>query len=131
MAAYRSIAGIARRNGKVLVAKRKEGGAIGLMWEFPGGKVEEGESDEDALKREFLEEFGIEILPKRLLGTSRFFYRKGECELAAWEIEIPGCCGLELREHTQVEWVGRAALDSMDLADSDRALLPLIMSLDD
>ncbi|MCE5255647.1 MAG: NUDIX domain-containing protein [Spirochaetaceae bacterium] len=124
----RSIAGIACRNGKVLVAKRKEGGAIGLRWEFPGGKVEEGESDMAALKREFQEEFGIEISPKRIIGTSCFASHSGQRMLAAWELDIPEGCVLELREHTQIDWIEAAKLHRIDLAESDKTLLPLILS---
>ena len=124
--AKRSIAGIAVRNGRFLVAKRKEGGAIGLRWEFPGGKVEEGESDEDALRREFEEELGIGVFPLSLLGRSFFHSDSGVRELAAWRVGIPQECIMELREHSDIAWVTRAELDSIDLADSDRSLLPLI-----
>ena len=124
--AKRSIAGIAVRDGRFLVAKRKEGGAIGLRWEFPGGKVEEGESDEDALRREFEEELGISVIPLSLIGLSFFHSVSGKRELAAWRVDIPQECILELREHSDIAWVTRAELDALDLADSDRSLLPLI-----
>jgi 8-oxo-dGTP diphosphatase len=124
--AKRSIAGIAVRNGRYLVAKRKEGGAIGLRWEFPGGKVEEGESDEDALRREFEEELGIGVIPLSLIGLGFFHSVSGERELAAWRVVIPQECILELREHSDIAWITRAELDALDLADSDRSLLPLI-----
>lgn len=124
--AMRSIAGIAMRDGKILVAKRKEGGAIGLRWEFPGGKVEEGETDEDALKREFDEEFGVPITPLSLIGNSKFQSRSGERDLAAWRVDIPLESALELREHSQLDWVSMKELASLDLADSDKALLPLL-----
>jgi len=122
----RSIAGIAVRNGRILVAKRKEGGAIGLKWEFPGGKVEEGESDQDALRREFLEEFGIEITPLRLLGTSAFACDSGERELAAWIVDVPEGTILEMREHSTIDWISLKDLSSLDLAQSDRKLLPFL-----
>ncbi|HWP68057.1 MAG TPA: NUDIX domain-containing protein [Rectinemataceae bacterium] len=127
--AQRSIAGIAIRNGRILVAKRKEGGAIGLMWEFPGGKVEEGESDQDALKREFLEEFGIEIKPQRLLGTSTFVCDSGVRELAAWMVDVPEDCTLELREHSKIDWIEPGDVSNLDLAQSDRNLLPFLASM--
>ena len=122
----RSIAGIAIRNGRILVAKRKEGGAIGLMWEFPGGKVEKGESDKDALKREFLEEFGIEIVPLRCLGTTTFVCDSGERELAAWAVDIPEGSILELREHSKMDWIPAKDLPDLDLAQSDRKLLTFL-----
>lgn len=122
----RSIAGIAMRENKILVAKRKEGGAIGLRWEFPGGKVEEGEGDEEALRREFDEEFGIDIIPLRILGESSFFSLSGQRELSAWLVRIPWECIFELREHSEVAWMTAGELEALDLADSDRTLLPFL-----
>lgn len=122
----RSIAGIAVRSGRFLVAKRKEGGAIGLRWEFPGGKVEAGESDEAALRREFDEELGIDVIPLSIIGQSQFHSGSGERLLAAWKVEVPLESILELREHSDIAWVTWEELASLDLADSDRSLLPLI-----
>lgn len=122
----RSIAGVAFREGKVLIAKRKAGGDIGLRWEFPGGKVEEGEDDSGAIKREFLEEFGVDVEPGPLLGI-RTFSRRGESwQLAAWVVRIAEGSGFDLREHSQVAWVKPEDLESFDLAESDRLLLGLI-----
>ncbi len=122
----RSIAGIVIKNGKILVAKRKEGGAIGLRWEFPGGKVESGEKDEEALRREFDEEFGVKADPLHHLGTASFATHSGERLLAAWLVELPKDCLLELREHSMIAWLHPWDLENLDLADSDKALLPLI-----
>jgi len=122
----RSIAGIALREGRLLVAKRFAGGPIGLRWEFPGGKVEKGESDEDALRREFMEEFGVEVLPLRFLGTSEFDSPSGRRTLAAWIVQIPKEAVFDLREHSELDWIPLAQVERMDLADSDRDLLPIL-----
>jgi len=126
-ATARSIAGIVYKNGKFLVAKRKAGGAIGLRWEFPGGKVELGETDAQALRREFMEELGIEIEPLRLIATSRFFSNSGERVLAAWELSIPEDCIFELREHTELGWIDAPDIHGIDLVESDKALVPQIL----
>ena len=52
---------ICDNEGKILIAKRKKGKTLENHWEFPGGKVENNESETDCLKREMNEEFGIEI----------------------------------------------------------------------
>ena len=54
-------AGVAVKDGKVLVAHRVKGGALSGKWEFPGGKQRWGESDEDTLKREYKEELSVDI----------------------------------------------------------------------
>ncbi len=53
--------GVVRRNGRVLIARRPEEGLLGGLWEFPGGKVEEGETPAEAMVRELREEMGIEV----------------------------------------------------------------------
>ncbi|MCE1195320.1 NUDIX domain-containing protein [bacterium] len=124
--AKRSVAGIAVREGRILVAKRVEGGPIGLRWEFPGGKVEEGESDEAALVREFDEELGIAVRPLRRIGEGSFDSPSGRRQLAAWLVELPPGSAFQLREHSDIAWVDALALEAIDLADSDRRLLPLL-----
>jgi 8-oxo-dGTP diphosphatase len=105
-----------------------EGGPIGLRWEFPGGKVEPGESDEEALVREFDEELGIAAKPLRIIGEGSFESASGRRQLAAWLVELPPESIFQLREHTDIAWVEAASLAGIDLADSDRMLLPLFQA---
>lgn len=126
--AKRSVAGIAVRDGRMLVAKRVEGGPIGLRWEFPGGKVEFGESDEAALIREFDEELGIAVKPLRSIGEGSFESASGRRQLAAWLVELPPESVFQLREHSDIAWVAQGELQAIDLADSDRMLLPLLIA---
>lgn len=122
----RSIAGIALREGKILVAKRVAGGPIGLRWEFPGGKVEKGERDEEALRREFMEEFGVGVFPRAFLGSTEFESPSGRRVLAAWMVEVEEGAEFDLREHSELDWLNLEELEGTDLADSDRDLLPLL-----
>ena len=126
--AKRSVAGIAVRDGRMLVAKRVEGGPIGLRWEFPGGKVEFGESDEAALIREFDEELGIAVKPIKSIGEGSFESASGRRQLAAWLVELPPESVFQLREHSDIAWVAQRELQAIDLADSDRMLLPLLIA---
>lgn len=61
------VAGFIIKDGKVILAKRKKGDPLEGLWEFPGGKVEEGESLFDAIKREMIEELNIRINPIKVL----------------------------------------------------------------
>lgn len=124
-----SVAAIILAGGKVLVARRAFGGALGGLWEFPGGKLEAGETEPEALVREFDEEFGVALKPVKSLGETSFMNKGVDRRLAAWLAEIPGDAKLELREHLACRWVGQAELSTLDLADSDRKLLPCISPL--
>jgi 8-oxo-dGTP diphosphatase len=63
----RVTAAILRKEGKILIAKRQSGDAFEGKWEFPGGKIEEGETPEQCLRRELFEEFGIDASIGNLL----------------------------------------------------------------
>ncbi len=65
---------IVNEQGRLLIARRKPGKAQGGLWEFPGGKLEPGESAEDCLRRELLEEMNIQIQPTERLGVHEHDY---------------------------------------------------------
>lgn len=124
----RSVAGVAVRDGKAFVARRLQGGSMGGRWEFPGGKVEEGESETAAVAREFDEEFGLRVSVGERLGESTFQNSGKRYELAAFRVAFvgePSC----LREHAEVAWLGAGELQDLDLSDSDRSLLPFVLPL--
>jgi 8-oxo-dGTP diphosphatase len=116
-----SVAGIATRSGKVFVARRKPGGVLGGQWEFPGGKCEPGESPENALIREYMEELGLVVRPGRCLGHAEF--RKGDVvyQLSGFDIEFDGepCI---FAEHDEIRWVNRETMERLNFVPSDRLL---------
>ncbi|MBL8968268.1 MAG: NUDIX domain-containing protein [Spirochaetaceae bacterium] len=124
-----SVAAIILREGLVLVARRDRTGPLGGLWEFPGGKVEEGESEPEALEREFLEEFGASIQARRRLGETSFMHKGKDRALVAWLADLPEGERLELREHLECRWLKPREIGELDLADSDRKLLPLVEAL--
>ncbi len=120
-----SVAGIARKGNLILVALRLPPGEMSNTWEFPGGKVEAGEQDVDALIREFDEEFAIPITVKTFIGSSTFIHNEKQYELHAYEVHLQSE-NLELRFHSQVKWLTLDEIEALPLADSDRALIPAI-----
>lgn len=112
--------------GRVLVAQRPAHKHLALKWEFPGGKVEAGETPERALIREIGEELGCAIDGLRPLPRSRHDYGAVRIEM------IPFVCQLTAgsppphpREHAAVRWAEVAALDGLDLAAAD---VPIVAS---
>ena len=70
-----SIACIVYRNGKILIAHRNPVGDMGGRWEFPGGKVDPGETETQAIVREMQEEFSVRAEPSRKITDSVFYHK--------------------------------------------------------
>ncbi|HON89466.1 MAG TPA: NUDIX domain-containing protein [Spirochaetia bacterium] len=124
---YSSVAGIARKGNLILVALRLPPGEMSYTWEFPGGKVEAGEQDADALIREFDEEFGITITVAAFIGKSTFIHHEKQYELHAYEVQLQSE-NFQLRFHSHIKWLTLDEIEKLQLADSDRALIPAIRS---
>jgi 8-oxo-dGTP diphosphatase len=123
----RSVAGIAIDDGRLFIARRKEGGSLGGKWEFPGGKLEEGEGDADALRREFLEELGVAVEVGPPLATAEFTHNKCRFLLNAYRIEFDND-EFRMTEHTEWRWITLKEIKTLDFADSDRLLFPALQS---
>jgi len=122
----RSVAGIAVENGLVFIARRQSGGSMGDRWEFPGGKVEVGEADGSALKREYLEEFGLDVEIGAFLAQAVFDHGSERFSLHAYRVIMNGTPRM-LTEHSEWRWACFPELKSLDFADSDRKLFPELM----
>jgi 8-oxo-dGTP diphosphatase len=117
---------------RVLVAQRS-GGPYDGCWEFPGGKVEAGESDLSALVREIEEELGVAIVPQAFLGEVLLDGvvgggAPGASTLRVWWARI-GSGRPVAHEHAQIRWVGAAELEALDWIPADRPLLPAVRTL--
>ncbi len=85
----RVVAAVVRRGGRILVTRRHPDGERGGQWEFPGGKVEPGESEPEALAREIREELGCAIEVGRLVVRHRHRYPDLEVNLAFYACRVP------------------------------------------
>jgi 8-oxo-dGTP diphosphatase len=121
-----SIAGIIHANGKFLIGKRLPTGEMGNRWEFPGGKVDQGETVEAAIKREFFEEMGITVEIGEKIATVSFENKSGTSTLTAYDISIPNADDIRLTEHSEIRWATLSEIERLSFVDSDRLLLPMI-----
>ncbi len=116
---------IKRSDGKVLIARRPDHVHQGGLWEFPGGKVETGESVEQALKRELNEELGIEAQPLEPLIKIPYRYPDRSVLLDVWTVDVFSGQAKGL-EGQKVEWVG---LDELSHYVFPPANKPIITAL--
>ena len=118
--------GIICRNGRILICQRPEGKTLAGYWEFPGGKLEAGETMQDCLKRELKEELGIDAQIGSFFMESVYKYAFGEISLCAYFATIDSSQELVLNEHPRVEWIIPDDLDKYAFAPAD---LPITAAL--
>lgn len=125
----RSAAGIVLKDNKIFIAHRIPGGDMGSRWEFPGGKVEEGESYQETLIREYKEEFGIDVEVGRHIADAVFVHNEKQVELQAYEVLFSeDVYNFILSEHTEVKWVVPEEIKNMPFVDSDMLLYDEVLS---
>lgn len=108
--------------GRVLIAQRPPGKHLAGRWEFPGGKVAECESDEQALARELHEELGISMGEARPLLTIRHDYPDRSVELSMWIVERYTGEPRSL-DGQQLKWVQPARLRDEDVLEADQPFI--------
>jgi 8-oxo-dGTP diphosphatase len=117
------VAGILERNGRVLICRRRADQPHPLKWEFPGGKVEAGETARAALRRELLEELGIESEPAIEIDRYEFVY-PGKQPILLIFLSVPGWTGeIENRIFETIIWESRDRLTNYDFLEGDEPFI--------
>ena len=120
------VAAIIQREGAYFATQRGYGEFEGL-WEFPGGKIEPGESPETALKREIQEELGIDININKFLCTTDYDYPSFHLTMHCY------LCGIEtgkieLREHKSARWLRPKELGSVEWLPADKEVIDKLIT---
>ena len=120
------VAAVIYKDGEIFATQRGYGEFEG-MWEFPGGKIEPGESCEVALKREIQEELGVDVEVGELICTTEYDYPSFRltmhcflCSIALGEIE--------LREHMSARWLTKDTLNDVEWLPADLEVIEKIES---
>ncbi|GGZ88254.1 (deoxy)nucleoside triphosphate pyrophosphohydrolase [Algibacter mikhailovii] len=120
------VCGIIYKGDRIFIARRKAGKSMAGKWEFPGGKVERGESEEMALKRELLEELGMLVTVKNKLGSNVHAYKDFKINLVAYKCDFVNA-SFKLTDHDRFEWVTPKELLNYDLTAADIPLVELFV----
>lgn len=121
------IAGVILQGNKVLLAQRAGPGKLCGLWEFPGGKVEEGETERECLQRELLEELAIKIEVAGYVGSSFFVDNGVNYEMKAYL--VTSFIGAPvLHEHQQIKWVSLPELSCYPMPDPDKPIVDMLIT---
>jgi 8-oxo-dGTP diphosphatase len=118
-------AAIAIKDKKILVAKRAPGQKHAGFWEFPGGKLEPGESTLHCMERELFEEFGVQAQAIEEIGFTDYVLENGSIRLIAVRVKLPEL-PLALTVHSEVDWLTLDRLNSIKLLPADIELIGVI-----
>ncbi len=119
-------AAIMVENGQILLGQRPEHSRLGGYWEFPGGKLEPGESMHACVEREILEELGVTACAGELICESIYTYPFGTVKLLCVHTFLLQR-QLMCNAHTQLEWVALEALSTYNLAPADVPAIPHVL----
>jgi len=116
------VVAVIKKNGRYLIGRRPEGGLLSGLWEFPGGKIEPGETHEQALLREVKEETGLTIRPGDRIATVDHAYSHLSVTLHVYACQVTGGTH-RARYHTQLKWVTKAQMERYAFPTANRRFM--------
>ena len=124
----RVVAAVLEKDGKYLITQRRATAVLPLMWEFPGGRVEPGETDAQALKREVMHRLGADIEVGKLISFVSHPYEHYVVDLFLYECMLVGD-KLEARAVTAYKWVSSAEFDQYPFTPADEASMNKLLGV--
>ena len=125
----RVVAAVIEENGKYLITQRRANGVLGGLWEFPSGRVEEGESDETALARELQERLGVDVEVGKIKARRTHRYEGYAVELTLFQTQLaPGSVPRPLRV-AEFLWVKAGELENYPFPPADQKTTDLLLGI--
>ena len=123
----RVVAAVIERDGVYLITQRRKTAVLPLLWEFPGGKVEEGETDQDAVRREVMHRLGTTVHCGRLLNFVNHPYEHYTVDLYLYECKLPE--GIEPRNLAvqDFRWVKSGDFEGYSFTPADEASMSALL----
>lgn len=126
MKTIRVVAALVEREGRYLITQRRQSAVLPLLWDFPGGRVEEGESDEAALVREVEERLGAAVRVGQLISFVNHPYEKYAVDLFLYECELLSG-NLRCRAVRAYAWVTSKEMESYPFTPVDEASMSKLL----
>jgi 8-oxo-dGTP diphosphatase len=124
----RVVAAVIEHGGRYLITQRRASAVLPLLWEFPGGRVEEGESDTSALRREVLHRLGVGIQPGKLMSFVSHPYERYVVELYLYEGQLiegqPSAVNV-----SDFRWVASSDFEGYSFTPADEASMSKLLGL--
>ena len=124
----RVVAAVLERDGRYLITQRRASAVLPLLWEFPGGKVESGETDAEALKREVMHRLGAEIDCGKLISFVSHPYEHYVVDLFLYECTLKSDV-LEPRAVNAFKWVTSSDFDQYPFTPADEASINKLLGV--
>ncbi len=122
------VTGLIRKNGKILLGLRPQGESLAGSWEFPGGKIDQGESPEFALKRELMEELGIDAEVGKLRMVHTHSYGERGVLLVFFDIHFWKGEPKKLY-HEDLKWAEAEELETLQIPEANRNILKQLIQI--
>lgn len=124
----RVVAAVLEQDGRYLITQRRTTAVLPLMWEFPGGRVEDGETDSEALKREMTHRLGAEVNVGKLISFASHPYEHYVVDLFLYECTLLSS-SLEARNVNAYKWVTSAEFDKYPFTPADEASMNKLLGV--
>ncbi len=127
----RVVAAVVEKDGRYLITQRRQTAVLPLMWEFPGGKVEEGEADAHALQREVLHRLGVEVEVEQMISYVRHPYDHYVVDLFLYECRLSESAAKSLtaRNVGAFKWATSAEFDQYPFTPADEASMTKLLGI--
>jgi 8-oxo-dGTP diphosphatase len=125
----RVVAAVISRNERYLITQRRPTAVLPGLWEFPGGRVEEGETDAQALKREVRERVGVEVDVGTCIGRRTHDYVGYSVDLALYQATIHGEAEPQAVRVAECRWVASSEFEKFRFPAADQATMDLLLGI--
>ncbi|MFI5306892.1 MAG: (deoxy)nucleoside triphosphate pyrophosphohydrolase [Polyangiales bacterium] len=121
----RVVAAVIESEGRYLITQRRSTAVLPSLWEFPGGKVEPGERDEDALRREIRERLDADVRVLEMISFVRHPYERYTVDLHLYQCEL--LSDVQVRAVQDFRWIRSDEFDRFDFTPADEASMTKLL----